>query len=134
MKKVVVAWTLESSFWIGTIMMLTGAGIIGLWKLEFLGQAQQSLIFWGFQMALSGGLYMVAIPVARYTANIVLRNYHYPLAFVGLCVSAYTAASLWRVDELTFRNMSMFLLVPPLIFAIAVAVRIVKAKSKLEVT
>jgi hypothetical protein len=130
MNKTFFAFFIESCLAIAFAMVGTGVLFFLLWKVGVLGTSQASLIIWGFQMAFSGAIYMVGVPVTRYMTNLTVRIYHYPSIFVGLCVSIFTASNLLRINALEFRSISICLIVPPLIVILALAKKTMENKRQ----
>jgi hypothetical protein len=85
-----------------------------LWKTDAVNLGNPyiaSLIIWGFKMGFSGGVHMAIVPVLRHTLDQTVRTYHFPGAFIGLCVLVFTGFNLAYSTEFDF-GLLWFLSIP----------------------
>lgn len=132
MNKTFLAFFVESCLFMAATMVALWVLIFSAWNSGVIGAAQASLIVWSFQMAWSAAIYMVATPLVRYAADMPFRNYHFGSVFLGLCLSVFTTAQLIRVEGLSFKQTSVYLLLPPLMVLVALAIKTVKGKGEVS--
>lgn len=132
MSKTFFAFFAESCLSMAAAMVALWVLIFSAWKSGTLGAAQASLIIWSFQVAWSAAIYMVAVPLVRYMTNMTFRNYHFGSVFLGLCLSVFTTAQLLRVEGLSFKQTSVYLILPPLMVLLALVIKTMKGKGEVN--
>ncbi|MBP9687924.1 hypothetical protein KBD68_04675 [Candidatus Woesebacteria bacterium] len=112
--KAMKATFIEVCFLLGVLMALLWAVVFAFWKLNLLDTRNPyiaSLIIWGFKMGFSGGVNIFVAPLARFSLDMPVRDYHYPSILIGLMVTLYTWYQL-SISHMFDLNMFWFLAIP----------------------